>query len=211
MVSLLAQPLELDIIDDSSRSRSRAIDVRVASRPEDRDAIFRMRYEVLGGRSPADSPMIVTNGRMVDPEDAGSILLGAFDRDGRAIASIRMRALDDEIADRGLPGSLAGIGRRMTASGDRSSTSSDLVLAPGTDRHVQVRLVAAMFELARARGWAFDVCLAAPEEVAIRRRLGYEEIGLQVAGGKDPAGRTLMHMAYPAQKDTPNRGWFRRS
>jgi hypothetical protein len=184
----------------------------VAASPEDRDAIFRMRYEALGGQVPAQSPMIATNGRMIDPEDAVSILLGAFERDGRAIASIRLRALDDELSSRLFPGPLAGIGRRMTSSGDRSSVSSDLVLSSVSDRHVQVRLVAAMFEVARARGWAFDVCLARPEEVEIRRRLGYQEIGLHVADGGDEGGeRTLMHLTYPSPREASTaRRWFRR-
>ena len=118
MVSLFAQPLDLKVSTNAARPGS--IDVRIAETPEDRDAIFRLRFELLDGRPPVNSPMIATNGRMVDPEDAGSILLGAFDRNGRAIASIRLRALDDEITSRRLPSVIAGFGRRMSASGERS-------------------------------------------------------------------------------------------
>jgi len=215
MVSLIASPLEIDASKEASSkaTRPRSIDVRVAATPEDRDAIFRMRHEVLDGQVPPHSLMIATNGRMIDPEDAGSILLGAFDRDGRAVASVRLRALDDDLSRRFFPGELAGLGRRMTSTGDRSSTSSDLILA-ATDRHVQVRLVAAMFEVARQRGWTFDVCLARPEAVALRRRLGYQEVGLNVAdGGDERGGLTLMHLAYPSPRDTTtsSRRWFRRS
>jgi hypothetical protein len=210
MVSLIATLLDLNATAQSARPRS--IDVRVAASPEDRDAIFRMRFEVLEGHVPARSPMIVTNGRMIDPADSGSILLGAFDRDGRAIASVRLRALDDELSSRLMPGSLAGLGRRMASSGDRSSTSGDLILSSEADRHVQVRLVAAMFEVARSRGWAFDVCLVRPEDVAIRRRLGYQAIGLNVSDDRSERGElTLMHLAYPSsQEDPPTRRWFRR-
>ena len=210
MVSLFAQPLDLKVSTNAARPGS--IDVRIAETPEDRDAIFRLRYELLDGRPPADSPMIATNGRMVDPEDAGSILLGAFDRNGRAIASIRLRALDDEISSRRLPAVIAGFGRRMSASGERSSTSSDLLLSPSADRHVQVRLVAAMFEAARVRAWAYDVCLVRADEIALRRRLGYQELGVQVADGE--AGHddlTLMSLTYPAPPETPSRRWFSRS
>ena len=210
MVSLFAQPLDLKVSTNAARPGS--IDVRIAETPEDRDAIFRLRYELLDGRPPADSPMIATNGRMVDPEDAGSILLGAFDRNGRAIASIRLRALDDEISSRRLPAVIAGFGPRMSASGERSSTSSDLLLSPSADRHVQVRLVAAMFEAARVRAWAYDVCLVRADEIALRRRLGYQELGVQVADGE--AGHddlTLMSLTYPAPPETPSRRWFRRS
>jgi hypothetical protein len=210
MVSLFAQPLDLKVSTGAARPGS--IDVRIAETPEDRDAIFRLRFELLDGRPPANSPMIATNGRMVDPEDAGSILLGAFDRNGRAIASIRLRALDDEITSRRLPAVIAGFGRRMSASGERSSTSSDLMLSPSADRHVQVRLVAAMFEAARVRAWRFDVCLVRPEEIAVRRRLGYLEFGVQVADD-DVANDdlTLMSLTYPAPPETPSRRWFRRS
>ncbi len=210
MVSLLAQPLDMKVSAEASPSG--AIDVRIAGTPEDRDAIFRLRYEVLDGRPPADSPMIATNGRMVDPEDAGSILLGAFDRNGRAIASIRLRALDDEISRRRLPIEIAGFGRRMSAMGKRSSTSSDLMLGSSADRHVQVRMLAAMFEAARLRAWTYDVCLVRPDEIALRRRLGYRELGVQVAHGDTGSeDLTLMSLTYPVPPENPNRRWFRRS
>lgn len=197
MVRIVSKPLEVDAPSERRRVGAEPIDVRIAFIPRDRDMIFRLRHRMLQGRVPADSRLIETNGRLIDPDDAGSVLLGAFDRHGEAVACIRMRPLDDEQGASRLPSALVGLGRRLSSTGARSSTSSDLVLAPEADRHVQVRMVAAMFSLARERSWAFDVCAATPEEVPLRRRLGYEETGVDVDGADEGSARRLMHLVFP--------------
>lgn len=197
MVRIVSKPLELDAATGRSEFGAEPIDVRVALTPRDRDTIFRLRHRMLHGRVPADSRLLETNGRLVDPDDAGSVLLGAFDRHGEAVASIRMRPLDDETAIAQFPSALGGLGRRLSSTGARSSTSSDLVLAPEADRHVQVRLVAAMFAVARERSWTFDVCAVTADEIPLRRRLGYEATGLEVETTGEGPGRHLMHMAFP--------------
>ena len=196
MVRIISRPLEVDA-SGSSGTVGRGIDVRLAETPRGRDAIFRLRHRALEGRPPSGSRLVESNGRMVDPEDAESSLLAAFDDRGEAQACIRLRPLDDDLSRIRMPGPLSGLGDRLVTTGKRSSISSDLVLLPRTDRHVQVRLVAAMFALAAKRGWAFDVCTATPEEIPARRELGYHETGVQVdPDGVEPA-RHILYLAFP--------------
>jgi GNAT superfamily N-acetyltransferase len=75
------------------------IEIRVATRPEERAAIGRLRYDVYVrelGRCPTgcDDEQAV----QADPEDAISLLYGAFDGD-QAVASLRMTPVDALPAD----------------------------------------------------------------------------------------------------------------
>ena len=80
---------------------------------------------------------------------------------------------------------------------DRSSISSDLILLPKADRHVQVRLVASMFSLAAKRHWAFDICTATDEEIPARRGLGYLETGIRVDQDPRSTPRHILYLAFP--------------
>lgn len=196
MVRIVSHPLELEA-PGSSAVAGRGIDVRLAEIPRDRDAVFRLRHRALEGTPPTGTDLIETNGRMIDPEDADSALLAAFDHRGEALACIRLRPLDDRIAGLRMPGSLGGLGTRLATVGKRSSISSDLVLLPKADRHVQVRLIAAMFSLAAKRDWAFDICTATAEEIPARRGLGYLETGLQVDQDSGDPSRHILYLAFP--------------
>lgn len=193
MVRIISRPLDVD----ASGSSTRGIDVRLAETPRDRDAVFRLRHRTLDGRPPFESGLVESNGRMIDPEDAGSSLLTAFDGRGEALACIRLRPLDDDLSRIRMPGPLSGLGERLVTTGRRSSISSDLVLLPRADRHVQVRLVAAMFALAAKRDWAYDVCTATAEEIPARRDLGYHETGIQVEPEGILPARHILYLAFP--------------
>ena len=196
MVRIVSQPLELDASGSSAVAR-RGIDVRLAEIPRDRDAVFRLRHRALEGQAPIGTRLIETNGRMIDPEDAESSLLAAFDARGEALACIRLRPLDDDLARLRMPGLLDGLGERLKTAGNRSSISSDLILLPKADRHVQVRLVASMFSLAAKRHWAFDICTATDEEIPARRGLGYLETGIRVDQDPRSTPRHILYLAFP--------------
>ena len=203
MVRIVSQPLELDAPGSSSVA-GRGIDVRLAEIPRDRDAVFRLRHRALEGQAPIGTRLIETNGRMIDPQDADSSLLAAFDKRGEALACIRLRPLDDRLAAFRMPGALGGLGTRLATVGKRSTISSDLILLPRADRHVQVRLIAAMFSLASKREWAFDICTASPEEIPARCGLGYLETGVRVDGAAGEGPRHILYLAFPGN-DRPSR------
>ena len=128
-----------------------SIEIRVATRPEERAAIGRLRYEVyvreLGRRPPGCDD---DQAEQSEPEDAVSLLYGAFDGD-QAIASLRMTPMDRlapgsrwrEVFDNGefpVPESQQAMLSRMVVHHDHR----DSLLAP--------RLLAAAYERFRADG-----------------------------------------------------------
>ena len=128
-----------------------SIEIRVATRPEERAAIGRLRYEVyvreLGRRPPGCDD---DQAEQSEPEDAVSLLYGAFDGD-QAIASLRMTPMDRlapgsrwrEVFDNGefpVPESQQAMLSRMVVHHDHR----DSLLAP--------RLLAAAYERVRADG-----------------------------------------------------------
>ena len=176
--------------------------VREASSPGDLRAVQELRHRLLGSFAGVVAGFEERRGGLVEAADAESTHLAVFDHRDRAIVAVRLDEVRGSIEHhRSLPmAEMANVGVDLS-DGRRRSISDRLHVTPGVDVHLVIRLLAAMMEEARRRGWAGDLCHCDPEHFEIRRTLGYRTLGVFAPGvdGRYPT-RELMYLEFPRSR-----------
>lgn len=189
-------------ISRSTSTRPRIVDVRIAASTADLSAIQRLRHRLLGSFDGAIAGFEEDRDRLIEPADDTGTHLAAFDHGGRAVVAVRLDdvSMSSSGIRSGALGELTHLGIDL-ADGRGRSFSDRLHVSPGVDGHLVIRLLAAMMQEARSRGWIGDLCRCDPEHFEIRRTLGYRSLGV-FASGVDERYPTqeLMYLDFPRSR-----------
>ncbi len=159
------------------------IEIRTARTPVERDAVYRFRHRVLGAAEGVRRGFVAARGRLLEPADVDAEILAAFTPTGSVQAAVRLETLPAALSRLDIPFDLHSV-----ELGARGAFSSRLLIHPGVDGHVAMRLLASMIGLLSARGVVYDLCLLSEDSSSLRRRLGYRALGLAVGGGAGGGG-----------------------
>ena len=163
------------------------LDLRLATTPIERDAVFRFRHRILGRRLGEDLGFTCSNGRLLESLDVGSDLLAAFGRGERVHAVVRIEEFQAARIRRGYP--LVAMQGDRGSEIESASFSSRLLVDPDADAHLTVRLLASLVGIAVRRGFHRDYCASSSVDDGARIRLGYRPSNPSLESGF--AGRFL--------------------
>ena len=186
------------------------IDVRLATSPLDRDAVFQLRHRVLGASaSDAGRGLAASNGRLLEPADCGADIFAAFASDGTALASVRREKLHDVLKrdDRLAP--LLGVAQRLGSDPRRVSTTCRFIIDPtaSSGANLALRVFAAMLKQSADENITHDLCWADEGRVQGRLRLGYQDARTRIL---DASGEPMQVLALKVGSRASGKGSFTR-
>lgn len=171
------------------------LDIRFATTPRERDAVFRFRHRVLGRRRGREMGYTASNGRLLEELDVDSDLLAAFGSGNVVHATIRLEDFEAACTRRGL--GFTEPTQETISSRGPASFSSRLLVDPGQNVHLTVRILASLVTSGARRGIQRDYCSMSKSDEPLRTRLGYRESDFPV----DVGGRfRLMVLPLPQPK-----------
>ena len=170
----------------SSPQLAGSIDVRFARTAIDRDQIFQLRHRVLRNNSRTElAGLMESNSRLIESADCGADLLGAFDQQGRALASLRRETIDSMSAGGKLPQVFRELTEKLAVNPALTTVSSRFIIDPGSPGgNLALRLFACMLRVGVQEGLSHDFCCCDQRKFQWRLKLGYRKSGffMQVGG-----------------------------
>ena len=176
------------------------LDIRLAKNPVERDAVYRFRHRVLGGRRGREMGYTESNGRLLEELDVGADLLAAFGEGNTVYASVRLEEFEAACTRRGFVFADAFGQHRSVKS--LASFSSALLVDPKKDPHLTVRILASLVTSGARRGFERDYCSMSTNDQLLRGRLGYRESDVLIDPGQQSR---FLELLLPAPKH-PGRG-----
>lgn len=180
----------------SARRNRGPLDLRLATTPLERDAVFRFRHRILGARLGEELGFTASNGRLLESLDVGSDLLAAFGEENTVHAVVRIEEFQAARIRRGFP--LIAMHGDRESGDEAASFSSRLLVGPDEDAHLTVRLLASLVGIAIRRGFRRDYCASSPADDETRIRLGYRRA---ITSPGTPPGARFLELRLPTNRE----------
>lgn len=152
---------------------SPAVEIRAITRPDELEAVARLRYEIyveeLGYAQPSADPGSRT---IHEPVDSEGLVLGAFFADGRLLGSIRIAP--SEAPGLSSPEIYRWEQRRRSAPGQVFHASKLLVAHEERGSRIGFQLIRAAALAALRLGWRYAFLECYPHLVPLYERIGFQ-------------------------------------